>query len=219
MKARILAVGVLAIVCSLMTGFKPQGRVYGIDIRVFQILPIQTVTSAGPDKNGNIVGTTTGGDVTAGFPSHPVVFQTDLTLKAGEEEIKGILYDRKLLPRSSELSSGVHWTFAEHYSISCSQREWGTDASRHEYHEPEIIRSPTNRTGRAEYWLTISPISSAEQEATLRLKYAGFGKVLFDQEVKVTLDKIAIVGFPQYGDEEKRPEPRGTVCILILHVQ
>ena len=100
MKARFLAMAVLAILCGLMMGFEPPSRVYKIDVRVFQILPIQTVTSAGTDKNGNIVGTTMGGDVTAGFPSHPVVLQTDLTLKAGEEEFKGILYDRKFLPRS-----------------------------------------------------------------------------------------------------------------------
>ena len=95
----------------------------------------------------------------------------------------------------------------------------GTDASRKEYHEPEIIRSPVNRTGRAEYWLTISPVSGDEREAILGLKYVGFGNVLFDQDVKVALDKISIVGFPQYGGEDKKPGSRGTVCILILHVQ
>ncbi len=220
MKTRHSVFAVLAILCSLMMGFEPQSRVYKIDVRVFQILPIQTVTSAGPDENGSIVGTTKGGDVSAGFPGHPVVLQTDLEPEAGEEEIKGILSDKKVQPLSSYLPSGVRWTLAERYSISCPERDLGTNAGRKEYHETEGVRSTASPfEGRAEYWLTISPVSADDLEATLSLKYRGFGKVLFDQDVKVTLNKIAIVGFPQYGGDDKKPGPRGTVCILILQVQ
>jgi hypothetical protein len=220
MKTRYPVLAVLAILCGLMMGFEPQSRVYKIDVRVFQIPPIQTVTSAGPDEKGNIVGTTKGGDVTAGFPGHPVVLQTDLAPGAGEEVINGILSDQKILPRSSYLPLGVRWTLAERYSISCPERDLGTHAGRKEYHEPEVVRSAANPSeGRAEYWLTISPVSADDREAILSLKYRGFGNVLFDQDVKVTLNKITIVGFPQYGGDGKRPEPRGTVCILILQVQ
>jgi hypothetical protein len=180
MNKRLLALGALAILCGLLTGLKAQSRNYKIDFRVFQIPPIQTITSAGPDKNGNIVGTTMGGDVTEKFPGHPVILQTGLPLETGEEEIKGILYNQKLLPRASCLPSGVRWTLAEHYSISCPERDLGTDAGRKEYHEPTIPRSSANPSRkRAEYWLTISPVSVDDQEVTLSLKYRGFGNVLF----------------------------------------
>ncbi|MDH4270931.1 MAG: AAA family ATPase, partial [Candidatus Aminicenantes bacterium] len=160
------------------------------------------------------------GDVTASFPGHPVILQTDLALEAGEEEIKGILYDQKFLARSSCLPSGVGWMLAEHYSISCPERDLGSDAARKEYHEPAVFRSPTNPSGgRAEYWLTILPVSADEREMALGFKYLGFGEVLFDQNVKVAFDKITVVGFPQYGGEGKRPEPRGTVCILVVLFQ
>ncbi len=220
MRTKSLVLGGLIVFCGLMMGLEFHSRICKIDVRVFQIPPIQTVTSAGPDKDGNIVGTTMGGDVTAGFPGHPVILQTDLTLEANEEQIKGILYDQKFLPRSSCLPSGVGWLLAEHYSISCAERDWHTDAGRKEYHEQEIAPSSANHLiGRAEYWLTISPVSADDREAIINLKYLGFGNVLFDQNVNVPLDKIAVVGFPQHNGDVKRPTPRGTVCILVVHVQ
>jgi hypothetical protein len=219
-KTRCLASAGLAILCGLTAGFEFQGRVYKIDVRVFQIPPIQTVTAVGPDKDSNIVGTTMGGDVTTEFPGHPIVLQTNLALEAGDEEIKGILYDQKFLPRASCLLSGVHWTLAEHYSISCPERDWGTDAGRKEYHEPAIAPSSANHfMGRAEYRLTVLPVKVNEQEAVFSLKYIGFGKLLLDQDVSVVPEKIAIVGFPQHGREYKGPIPRGTVCILVLCIQ
>jgi hypothetical protein len=220
---------VLAVLCGLVAGFGRQDKVYTINIHVFEIPPHQTVTQGGPDGHGNIVGTTVGGDVTSNFPDQPVFIQTDLGPGAADEEMKNILYDGKYLPRNC-IPGGVRWTLAGSYSISCPERDLGMDSGRKEYHEPPIAPSSANHfVARGEYWLTMLPVSANTEEATLSLKFigkiksaetdAGFDKILFNQDVKVSLGKTALVGFAQHAAEERRVVPRGTVYILAVLVE
>ncbi|MGZ7065140.1 MAG: hypothetical protein ACXVI6_02160 [Candidatus Aminicenantales bacterium] len=229
MKIRHFFMAALVILIGFVNGFGLQDKVYTINVQVFEIPPIQTITQAGPDKNGVVVGTTVGGDVTAKFPAQPVFIQTDLGPGAADEEVKNILYDGKFLPRNC-LPDGVRWTLAGSYSISCPERDLGMNSGRKEYHEPPIAPSSANHfVRRGEYRLTILPVSANSGKATLSLKFtgkiksaendAGFDKILLDQDVKITLGKTALVGFPQFTTEGLMSTPRGTVYILAVLVQ
>jgi len=228
MKIMRFIIPVLVILCEFDFGFGRQTTAYTINVQVFEIPPIQTVTQAGPETDGVVVGTTIGGDVTAKFPAQPVFIQTDLGPGAADEDMKNILYDGKFLPRDC-LPGGVRWFLAGSYSISCPDRDLGVDSGRKEYHEPPVVPSRGDRFRRSEYWLTILPVSASTEKAKLRLKFVGkiksaetdtgLDNILFDQDIEVSLGKTVLVGFAQFTTEERRALPRGTVYILAVLVQ
>ena len=222
-----IAASIILSVC--YDGFGCQEKSYTIRISVFEIPPIQTMTNTISDKNGAIVGTTIGGDVTMRFPAEPVFIQTDLGPGATEKEYKKMLYDRKYLEENC-LPGGVFWSSSGSYSISQAERDLGMESSRKEYHEPPIAPSGENHyVGRGEYWLEILPVSADSGEAVLKLKFtgkikpaendAGRDKILFDQDIHISLGKTALVGFPQFNMEAKRDIPRGAVYILAICIE
>ena len=205
---------VLAISCVLPMGSRSQNRVYRIDVRVFEILPIQSETIGGSDGKGGIAGKTIGGNVTADFPLRPVVVQTEFGREAHDEDLKSVLYERGYLHRAS-LPHGVFWSEAGAYSISCPERDFGIESGRKEYHEPAVRSTwATHKKSHSEFWLTISPMSVDGREAVLNIAFSGgfANSLLFDQEVQLPLGKTTIVGFRQLATG-------GLVYILAICVQ
>ena len=201
-------------------------RVYAINIKVFEIPPIQSVTSAGPDGKGGIVGTTIGGNVNSNFPAEPVFIQTELGPGAADEDMKNVLYDRGYLSRCG-LPKGASWYLDGSYSLYCRERDLGTEAKRTEYDKPAIEPSRENHFWkREEFHLTVFPLSVKSGEAALNLKFAakvkmsqldpGINQALLDQDFKVALGKTALVGFPQLTALKSG---RGTVYVLAVCVQ
>jgi len=202
-------------------------KVYAVDIRVFEIPPIQSVTSAGPDGKGGISGTTIGGNVTAGFPAEPVFVQTEFGPGAADGELKGLLIDKGYL-KQFNLPGGVRWIQNGSYSQFCREKDLGTEAKRTEYFEPGIKPSRENRYWeQREFLLTVFPLSVRSGEAALNLRFAadvrvtrldpGVRQMLLDQDFKVALGKTALVGFPQLRSSE--PGRRGTVYVLAVCVR
>jgi hypothetical protein len=200
-----------------------QDKVYTIEIRVFEIPPIQTVTSSRTNEDGSVIGFTTGGNVTSGFPDRPILIQTELGPIAADEEMKSILYDKEYLSRSC-LPKGASWHLDGSYSLSCPDRELGMDSKRREYDEPAQEPSPANHfSGRDEFHLIVLPVSVESSTATLNLRFAGrfrlgeglpaLDQVLLDQDFKVSLGKTALIGFP------KRVATPRTIYILAVCVR
>ncbi len=223
----LIAIAVAAISVGLAGAQARLDKVYAIDIKVFEIPPIQSVTSAGPDGKGGISGTMLGRVVTAGFPADPVFIQTDLATAAEEEKMKDAFCDRKYLSRSSCLPDGFSWFQTGSYSLYCREKDLGADSKRTEFHEPEV-KLP-NRWTRNEFLLTVFPLAVRSGEAELILKFAstartspfdpGLMGVLLDQNFKVALGKTALIGFPQFGGEGSNPGGRGTVYVLAVSVR
>jgi hypothetical protein len=227
MKIARLLIALVAIPFILAGAQTNLDKVYSIDIKVFEIPPIQSVTSAGPDGKGGIAGTTIGGNVTAKFPAEPVFIQTELGPGAADEVMKNEFYEREYLPRCCP-PDGVSWFQTGSYSLFCREKDLGAEEKRTEYYEPAIKPSRENRFWeRRERLLTVFPLSVRSGEAELNLKFAadvqvapldpGVRQVLLDQDFKVALGKTALVGFPQLRGSQ--PGRRGTVYVLAVCVQ
>lgn len=223
MKFSRLFIAVAAIPLGLAGARARQDRTYTIEVRVFEISPIQTVTSSRTDEKGSIIGYTMGGVVTAGFPPEPVFIQTELGPGAADEEMKNVLYGREYLSRSC-LPNGASWYLDGSYSLSCPERELGMASKRGEYDEVAQEPSPANHfSGRDEFHLMVLPVSVESGTATLNLKFAArfrlseyfpeSSQVLLNQDFKVSLGKTALVGFPK---QVARPR---TIYILAVCVR
>jgi hypothetical protein len=223
MKSFRLFIAVASIPLGLAGAGARQDKVYTIEIRVFEIPPIQTVTSSRTNEDGSIIGFTTGGNVTSGFPAGPVFIQTELSPSAADEEMKNILSEKEYLSRSC-LPKSAFWHLDGSYSLSCPERELGMVSKRGEYNEPAQEPSPTNHfSGRDEFQLTVLPVSVKFGTATLNLKFGArlrlseyfpeSSQVLLNQDFEVSLGKTALVGFP------KQVESPRTIYILAVCVQ
>lgn len=212
LKPHVVSILMAAVAIGAAAG--PQEPRYLISIRVFEIPPHQSVTSAGSSESGGITGTTVGGIVTGKFPGQPAIVPTGLAPEAREEELKNVLYDRGYLDRSC-LPTGVYWANTGTYSISSSERDLGMESGRKEYHETAVAPSWDNRyVSRSEYWLTMTPISVDHNEAVLDIVFAGAGRtVLFDRQVSVPMGRTTLIGFRALA-----PTARGLVFVIAVSV-
>ncbi|MHB8094888.1 MAG: hypothetical protein ACYDH0_08090 [Candidatus Aminicenantales bacterium] len=223
----LIAISVAAISAGPAGAQTRLDKVYAVDIRVFEIPPIQSVTQTVPSEGGGIRGITIGGNVTAGFPAETVLVQTEFGSGAVDAELKGLLTEKGYLKRC-DLPEDVSWIQTGSYSLFCREKDLGSEAKRTEYYEPAIKPSRENRFWeRRERLLTVFPLSVRSGEAALNLKFAadvrvapldpGVRQVLLDQDFKIALGKTALVGFPQLRGSE--PGRRGTVYILAVCVR
>ena len=230
MKNRIISSIALAILCACFLGLKPQERAYKIDLRLFEILPITSVTGAGPDGKGNISGSTVGVDLTDSLPDHPVLIKTDLKPGANVDELKNEWLSRgyfKTDRSASVLPSGPDWVTAGEYSFSFPEGTLGQDSIRKEFHEDQIQPFWLKSKRQSEYWLTVLPKSSDSHSVILRISFTGkvnttgtrlgYESLLLDQDVEVPIGKIALVGFPQFRG--RKSVARGSVYILSIVTQ
>ncbi len=205
----------LPVLCGLMMAFpQVQTESYKVDVRLYMIPAYQSVTSGRVAADGTTVGTVQGGDVTSDFPDHPVFLRTDQPAGPGTsmeiQELQEFLYARKVLSPMPCLPQGVKWDLVEEYSLS-----W-PPASPVEEPAEEVIVTPTDNSPVCR--LKVSPRSIDGIDAAIGLKLTGFDRVLFDQDVQVSLDDKTIVGFPRYQEEAGTPGPRTPVYILVLCV-
>jgi hypothetical protein len=190
----------------------PQERGYQISIRVFEVPPEQSVTSARASGNGVITGTTVGGYVTGKFPGQPVVLPTGLAPDAREEDLKNVLYDLGYLDRSC-LPTGVYWANLGTFCISSSEGDFGMESGRKDYHEAAVAASWENQyASRSEYWLTMAPVAAVGDEALLEIAFAGAGRiVLFNRQVSVPIGRTTLIGFRALAS-------RGLVFVIAVSV-
>jgi hypothetical protein len=191
----------------------PQEPSYQISIRVFEVPPEQSVTSARASGNGVITGTTVGGHVTGKFPGQPVVLPTGLAPDAREEDLKNVLYGLGYLDRSC-LPTGVYWAILGTFSISSAEGDFGMESGRKDYHEAAVAASWENQyVSRSEYWLTMAPVAADGDEALLEIAFAGAGRiVLFNRQVSVPIGRTTLIGFRALAS-------RGLVFVIAVSVE
>ncbi len=213
MRLKYLVIPALLAAMLSATAAWPQDRRYLISIRVFEIPPYQSVTSAGSTEKGDIVGTTVGGYVTGKFPGQPVVLPTGLPPDAREEDLKNVLYDLGYLDRSC-LPAGVYWANLGTFSVSSSEGDFGMESGRKDYHEAAVAANWENQyVSRSEYWLTMAPVAAVGDEALLEITFAGTGRiVLFDRQVSVPIGRTTLIGFRALAS-------RGLVFLIAVSVE
>ncbi len=208
---------VLMVFGGFSTPFSEPLVLVDVGIRVFAILPMQSVTGAGTDKNGVVTGITTGGDISVAFPSGGVVIRTDLDENAPEAELKAAIYGQDLFKERECLGGNIGWDRIGHFLMDCPVAADGSGVIR--IHPAGMVESDKG-AGELRYNLAVQAKSWNGEKALVHLKFEletwgakpveNVCRTLLDQDVETAAGKVLLVGFPTFR-EDGSGRSKGTI--------
>lgn len=217
----------LLIVQGFLGAFSGPTDQIDVAIRIFAVPPIQSVTSAGEDGKGRIVGTRRGGDVTASFPGDGVVIRTDLDERAPEAELKAAIYEHGCFKAEKDcLGIDIGW---KQIGMMIMDSFVAADGSGALKIRPAGAVKYENGGEELRYNLFVQTKSWDGENAVLNLKFEletwkdhsaleNTRRTLLDQEVECSKGKILLVGFPTERGT-RAGQSRGMVYFLAVTVR
>lgn len=185
-------------------------------VEVCQVLPVQGVVFAGPDKKGGIIGTMCGAsaEITDSFPSGIVLLDSgaasDLPLEVISKEVK----NRIAWPFAKFLKNGPRVDFIGEQDFLLSTDKSINKKVRYEFN---------NKWGR--YLLEIKREGVYQHGVILAVRFSATMKakesqkpteVLLDKVLGFDYSRILLIGFPDKGEGPSEGEGRIIYWVAIL---